>query len=249
VFAVLAPACAEDEPFDDDDEAGWSDGTRTQTEASQEVWLGVESTRGVFAAYSGATWSPFSNLRQDGFRLRLIGAQSYYRYAGLRYNPAIADAQLVNFRGAASMVDVLTGWQWSAGQLTVKAFAGLRMSDHRIAPFDPETLVQGEARGAVGVLEAWYNLTDRLWTSLDVNVAQSHRAYSHKLRFGWRATSALSIGVEGQALGHIENRTLKAGAFVRFDDGVNEVVASGGSQMPDGVKSAPYATLQWLRRF
>jgi hypothetical protein len=179
----------------------------------------------------------------------MIGAQSTFRYSGRRFDAALNDARPVAFQGTARTLDLLAGWQWSTGGLTIKTFAGLRVFDSRIAPFDPETVVQGQATGAVGAFEAWLNMTDRLWTSLDLNVAQAHKAYSHKLRLGWRGTPTLSVGLEGQAVGHVESRTLKAGAFVRFDDGVNEVTASAGSAMPEGSAASAYATVQWLRRF
>lgn len=237
------------EPIDDDDAVRWSEGTTSRTEANKESWIGGEGVRHVFAMYAGGTWAPLTNLRQDGLRIRMIGAQSYYRYNGLRYDAALADSRAVAFRGAARTVDLLAGWQWSTGGLTTKLFAGVRVSDHRITPFDPETVVQGEAAGFVAAIETWYNVTDRLWTSLDLQVASPHRTYSHKLRLGWRATPTLSLGAEGQSVGHVENRDTKIGAFVRFDDGLNEVTASAGTLMPDAGQQTPYATLQWLRRF
>jgi Cellulose biosynthesis protein BcsS len=248
---AMSPAAwaNEPEPYDDDDEIGWSEGTTSRSEANKESWIGGEGFRQVMALYSGVTWAPLTNLRQDGLRIRMIGAQSYYRYTGYRYDAALNDSRPVAFKGAARTIDLLAGWQWSAGGLTTKVFAGYRVSDHRITPFDPETVVQGEATGFVAAVEAWYNVTDRLWTSLDVQVAAPHRTYSHKLRLGWRATPTLSLGAEGQLVGHVENRNTKIGAFVRFDDGLNEVTASGGTLMPDAGRQSPYATLQWLRRF
>lgn len=233
----------------DGSDADWRRGTEVSIEASREAWIGAEAFRGVLSLYVGGTQSIGGNLRQDGFRLRAIAAASRYRYTGLRYSPAIGDAKRVDFRGEARIVDLLAGYQWSAGATTVKVFAGWELAAHAITPFDVETLVQGEASGAKGVLEAWHNLDSTAWVAADLTHARTYGAYSHRLRAGWRASTLVSIGGEASLIGHKENRTQRLGAFLRFDDGTNEISASVGVFMPRGDETGTYATLQWLRRF
>jgi hypothetical protein len=231
------------------EDGGWSAGTATQFEPAREFWAGAEAFRNVLSLYVGSTQALGGNLRQDGFRLRIVTAVSRYRYAGLRYAPRVGDAVPVAFRGEARLVDLLAGYQWSFRATTVKAFAGWAIAEHAISPYDPETRVQGRAGGIKGVLEAWHNIGDAAWVSADISYARAHGAYSHRLRAGWRAAPLLSLGPEAALIGHEENRTARLGAFLRFDDGVNEVTGSAGASMPRGDRTGHYATLQWLRRF
>src|SRR5262245_1834532 len=37
-----------------------------------EIWSGGEGYAEVWSAYAGASWAPFGNVREDGFRVRLV---------------------------------------------------------------------------------------------------------------------------------------------------------------------------------
>lgn len=242
-------ARADDDDYDDVDEPGWYEGTTTQTEAARESWTGAEGLRQVWSLYSGVTWAPFTNLRQDGWRLRMVAARSAFSYVGPRYDAAVGDTRPVLFRGAGRTVDLAAGYQWSSGALTAKLFAGIRFHDQVIGPFDPEAMVQGRATGATGAMELWYNVSDRHWAALDLTAASPFRSYAHRLRLGQRLGPSWSVGGEARMFGHIEARTAQLGAFVRFDNGVHEVSASAGWSAPDAGDTGVYGTIQWLRRF
>lgn len=229
--------------------AAWQQGTRVQREPARETWAGAEAFRHVWSLYTGATYAPFSNLRQDGLRLRAVSALSGYSYAGLRFDPSAGAAIWQTFRGQSRTVDLLAGYQWRTGDLTIKTFAGYRNASVEIAPFDPETTVQGQRHGAIGALELWFNITPRQWTSLDLTYATPFRSYAHRLRVADRISETMSIGVEAAALGHQEGSTQRAGAFLRFDNGVHEISASAGWSMPRGEAGHAYGTAQWLVRF
>ncbi len=133
--------------------------------------------------------------------------------------------------------------------MTAKAFAGVSFSDHAIAPFDTETIVQGRARGAKGALELWYNISTFGYVALDLGLAQAHRAYSARLRLGMRGSHGWSAGPELQRLGHIEDDVMRIGAFVRYETDRHEVSASAGIHEPDDSRGGGYLTGQWLMRF
>jgi hypothetical protein len=227
----------------------WHRKTVVAPEPSQETWVGAETFAEVWTLYTGATWSPFGSLRQDGWRLRTVGGGSQYRYAGLRYSIQQDAAVPVAFRGQGRFLDLLAGYQWSSGPLTVKVFAGVEVVEHVIAPYDVETLVQGKAKGAKGALEAWWNLGHRGWLALDVSAAQAYHAYSARLRGAARLGDWFSVGVEAQAIGHIETDLARKGAFFRFDDGRNEASIAVGRQTPRSGPSSTYGTVQWLVRY
>lgn len=232
----------------DDSTTGWKKGTRVSREPSREAWTGAEAFGRVYALYTGTTWSPFGNLRQDGLRVRAVTAQSHYAYSGRRFVPAVGDAMVMPFIGQARIADLLAGYQVRRGDWTVKVFAGLRTALHVIAPYDEETRVQGSGSGASLALEVWGNLTPERWLALDLGYATPFDSYSARLRLGQRFAAAWSAGGEASAVGNIEGRTLRFGAFVRFDDGVNEIGVAGGLSLSGGQNDG-YASAQWLRRF
>ena len=227
----------------------WHQKTAVIVEPSVELWTGSEAYRHVSALYAGATWSPFTNLRQDGLRLRVVGGQSDYRYAGTRYDPGTDAYIWENFRGRARFVDILAGWQFSAGTTTVKAFGGFGLTAHQITPSDPSTQVQGTAQGLKGALEIWHNWTPLLWSSLDLSLARAHMSYAAQLRTGWRFGNGWSAGPEVSVAGHSETEIRRAGLFIRNETPADEWVVSGGVSRGRGDSPSAYATGQYLRRF
>src|SRR5205807_8263926 len=63
------------------------------------------------------------------------------------------------------------------GPLTVKVFAGLMAADNRLSPDDPETTIRGSGFGGKAALEAWWNISDPVWSSLDVSWGSLHDTY------------------------------------------------------------------------
>lgn len=248
LLSLLAPLCA----FAGDGGGGeeaWDKEISVAFEPPREIWAGAEAFGRVLSLYTGSTYAPFGNLRQDGLRLRAVSAMSRFKYSGLRYDAGKGDAVPVDFSGASRTSDLFVGYQWSIGPATVKAFAGWEIAAHLISPFDPETLVQGRSQGPKGALEIWANIGDRGFASLDLSYARSFGAYSSRLRAGWRTTDTLSLGPEASLIGHDESQMVRAGAFIRFDNGVDEISASAGWTKARGDEGTGYVTAQWLRRF
>lgn len=245
-IATLGVACAD---FLGDETTSWHEKTTTDAEPSFESWIGAEGYRRVASLYSGITWSPFTNLRQDGLRLRVVSGLSTYRYAGWRFDPALAANSWQQFAGKARFLDLMAGWQFSHQGTTVKAFIGYEQQSHLIAPFDPETLIQGAASGIKGTLEIWQNWTPALWSSLDVSLARAHASYDVKLRTGWRTDENWSFGPEISLVGHSESSLQRAGVFGRYENLQHEFTISAGVSAAKGDTPSGYAAAQYLRRF
>lgn len=255
VFAVLANLTAVHAQSIDDGATSWHQKTSVEEEPSAENWVGGEGYRRAASLYSGVTWSPFSNLRQDGLRIRAITGQGMYSYAGGDYH------------GTSRFIDLLLGWQLSKGGTTIKVFGGTALTSNTILPFDPSTQIQGNARGIKGVIEIWHNWNPKIWSSLDLSQTSSHAITSAQFRTGWRLDDpAWSVGPEAGVIAFsdqnfdVHSRTYipRLGLFVRYEDLTYEFTISGGVSsevtQPVGHQETVqprmgYATVQYLNRF
>jgi len=217
---------------------------------TREVWSGAETHGHVWAFYSGVT-AAADGLHAPGLRFRLSAGMSTYAYV---------DA-LGKARAAQPFADLLAGYQWQVGSLTVKGFAGAT----GYADFRPTEQVAnvwdlwGQRRiGAKGVLEGWWTIDQRHWASLDLAYATPQASLWSRARVGHRLLPQFSLGAEAGSAGEVARPTARAGVFVRYDWADGEVALSGGiadkgrsGLAPDvGMRNAtPYATLLWLQRF
>jgi hypothetical protein len=200
--------------------------------------------------YAGATWAPFQTLQHDGLRLRLAGTQGAYRTTATYADPVTNSTQSVRLDGAIRTAELLVGYQWSQGAWTLKAFVGPQWLDHRISLDDPAGLWDvGSRVGAKAALEVWLNLGASAWASLDLTYATAMETHAHRLRVAARLNEQWSLGSELRLLGTIDEPTWRAGAFLRFDNGVTEVSAAVGHSRSALTSGDLYGTLQWARRF
>ena len=214
---------------------------------SFEVWTGAEVFHQVWSLYAGATYAPFGSVRTDGFRVRAVAGYGAYSYTSPRWTGA--NTQLLEFHGSTSFADLLAGYHKQLGPLTIKFLAGLTVADQNVD--DPEADA-GTRFGAKAVLETWWNITDRAWTSVDLSWTTLHDIYGARARVGWRFWPALSIGIEGSATGSWDYETTRIGGFVRYEWANGEAslsggLASNGSGWVD--LHGPFATLNVLTRF
>jgi hypothetical protein len=216
---------------------------------SFEVWTGAEVFHQVWSLYAGATYAPFGSVRTDGFRVRAVAGYGAYSYTSPRWTGA--NTQVFEFHGSTSFADLLAGYYKRLGPLTIKFLAGVTIADQYVN--DPEADA-GTHIGAKAVLETWWNITDRAWTSVDLSWTTLHEIYGARARLGWRLWPALSLGVEGGATGSWDYDTARVGAFVRYEWANGEASLSGGLT-GDGPGSGwgdvtgPFATLNVLTRF
>lgn len=217
-----------------------------------ELSVGGQSFHRAWALYSGLTMAPLAgaSIREDGWRLRTSGGYGAYDYAS---------AQAGTIAVTAPFANLLVGYQRQLGPVTLKAFAGVAMSDHRLTPWDPDARMRGPGVGAEVVLETWWTMSDQVWSSLDLSYGSLYSSYAARGRLGWRVLPALSLGIEAGATGNIDGDLARAGGFVRYEWATGEVSASGGlandTLLDDAAPASlagnnrPYATLTWLTRF
>lgn len=237
-----------------EDEGAWDAETAiaesvTPETAALELWSGADNTGANWAFYTGLTAAP-GGVTQPGVRLRLTLGMSTYAYVD----------SLGLARAAQPFADLLAGYQWQLGSLTLKAFAGATgAADIRTAEQALE--LWGQARIAAKVVgEAWWTIDPQGWASFDVAIAGPQATLWSRARYGLRVLPQFSLGPEAGLSGEARHPGGRIGAFARFDWAAGEVAISGGitsapvtstvsvSDTERGGR-APYLTLLWLQRF
>jgi hypothetical protein len=212
-----------------------------------EAWAGGEVARKTWSVHSGVTWAPFGTLNETGLRLRMVGGFGGASYTGTKpvsdpcgiFLPCIRPAQdsiQQTYRAQSRFADLLFGYQFRVGELTLKAFAGAVLVDRKTTPFDEFAQMQGRFVGAKLVAEAWYNITPQFWSATDLAVISNERGFGARQRFGWRILEQISIGVDAGVRGHLEGafgveqgvNHMRIGALLRYDWPGGEVSATGG---------------------
>ena len=201
---------------------------------SAEAWVGAESFGRIWSLYTGTTMAPLGPLAADGVRLRAVAGYGDYR------------------TGTVGFADLLVGYHAQLGTLTIKVFGGAMLANHdAVSPFSG---LDGMGLGAKGVVETWWNVTDRIWLNTDLAYGTLHDTYMTRMRLGWRYTSQLSFGVEGGASGSLETDIARMGLVLRYEWAGGEVSASAGIAREgfdilwDDTTGA-YATVSVLARF
>lgn len=209
-----------------------------------EVWSGGEMTRGTRGAWTGMNWAPLGKIEDPGFRVRFAGGSGQYRTDDKQMG------QSLSIYGTSAFADLLVGYQWSLGATTLKLFAGGTFNGQlQVATSDayPEIAT---ATGAKVVAEAWINITPETFAQIDLSAATAHRSYTSRVRYGYRLTRAIALGLEGGSIGSEEGRTLRAGLFARYEWLGGEISASGGLASDDSaVRRTPYGGLVYLKRY
>ena len=218
-------------------------GERAQLQPQYEAWAGAEAFHNVWSIYAGGTHAPFGSVFQDGFRLRAVAGYGAYRYPKLS-SPG-------SFQGAASFADLLAGFHKQLGTLTIKVLGGITVTDRSV---DDPNGRNGTDWGGRVVLETWWNVTDRAWTSVDISWTTLDDVYGARARLGWRLVPALSVGIEAGSTGNLDYDAARLGGFVRYEWTGGEMSLSAGIA-GDGPRSGSvdldgaFATINLLTRF
>lgn len=271
-FLLCLPARAETDPEDEPLLGSSQETIITKSPALQfkpltvETWTGAEGFHSVRSMYGGATWAPDSDLNANGFRLRASMSLTRYptttEFACL--NQGLISACAFEFTVARRQAAVFAGWQQQFGATTLKAFAGLAHANEQLSSKATHRYPKGPRTGLAAALEIWHNITPALWTSVDLSISRVDMERSGRLRLGWRFTNELSIGPEVAAAARNDamligsdgfigdakvGRLTKYGAFVRWDDGKNELSVAAGAAFPSGTPPSLYLSAQYLTRF
>ena len=155
--------------------------------AWREISTGATASINGWAAYSSSTFAPFGDLATDGFRVRL--GSGYGRYHYTTALPTHGDCRYGNgrsteVRGRTSFSDILAGYQLSAGQLTVKAYAGLASDSQDLSTRDVCNASQGLDYGPKAVIEGWLNITPKVWAAVDGSWTAAHAGYAASSAWG-----------------------------------------------------------------
>jgi Cellulose biosynthesis protein BcsS len=191
-----------------------------------ETWMGAQIAARSWSVYSGTTLAPFGSIQNDGWRLRAVGGYGQYRYDGtvLSGNQRVA----TRFEGTQGFGELLVGYQWRRGPLTLKGFVGGAGVGHVISPFDPDNPTTGTHYGVAGALEAWYNLSDTAWLSANIGLSSVFNAAKADVRLGYRLTQNLDLGIEGAVMHDDTYGSRRVGAFAQYRWGRTELRASAG---------------------
>lgn len=239
-----------------------------------EIWAGADVADDVWLIYSGATYAPFGDIHEDGWRLRVVGGYGQYSYKGMRCPIAIAKCkpQSVAFDAQTGFTDVLVGYQKGFGPLTAKAFVGAAGIGHFILPvnaqlstdrnnLDPDNDAEGMEWGLKVGVELWLNITDDAYGSLNASWTSAHETFAASLRLGYRLTPSLSLGVEGGLNANanhdlptllefddFENAT-RYGVFARYEWDGGEISVGAGYTSAITESGSPYVTANWIMQF
>jgi hypothetical protein len=230
--------------------AAAGNGLAKQVPQSFEVWTGAEAFQQVWSIYAGGTWAPYGSVQQDGWRVRAVGGYGAYRYASPRWTGTAT--QNLQFHGTLAFADLLAGYHQQAGTLTIKVLGGLTVADRVVD--DPAVRDAGTRAGGKAVVETWWNVTENVWTSVDLSWSTLGNVYGSRMRVGWRWWPQLSLGLEGAATGSWDYDTARVGGFVRYEWDSGELSVSSGVS-GDGPSRGfvdvhgPFATVNVLTRF
>jgi hypothetical protein len=200
---------------------------QSPTEAPRnEIFTGFEASDNYASFYVGGGYASSKGLYAPGWRLRAVSSYGRYHYDGLL--PAGLDYVPVEFEGQDFFGSVLAGYQFQPGSVILKLFAGVESDSQIISPHDPNNSVQGSRFGLRLQAEGWYDISPRIFLSLDASYGTAFQAYCSLARLGYRVRPLLSLGLEGGALGNQEYDAGRAGGFVRADFRGTEFTLSGG---------------------
>lgn len=212
-----------------------------------EISVGIDAKAHTRSAYATAVWSPFGDVRKDGWRLRTATGFSEYRYDGWRWD---GKARVpMAFQGALTFTDAMVGYQATIGAWTVKTYLGGARVSNAVTPFDPDNLATGEQFGFKAALETWLSVGDWGFVQADLAWASVFDSYSGRLRTGLRLDRAWSSGFEAGWSRSGDHDTGRVGAFARFEWSRGEVSASTGLASDEIHGSAVYGTVGLLLRF
>lgn len=220
--------------------------------AQTETWTGGDRSGTSWAMYSGLTWAPFTTLRDDGLRVRVLLAAGRSPYDSLaRSGDDIVPQRYVatTFAGQA-----LAGGQIKRGAFTLKAFGGLAIGMKRDTPLDPSDPDQRRRVGGVVALEGWLDLGPG-FVQLDTSLAQIDRTVNGRLRAGWQIFDEVWLGPEMSAARSqpaamaVPLTRFSYGGFVRATWDRGEVSASAGLSHDSATGAARYLGAQVLTRY
>lgn len=191
-----------------------------------EFFTGFDASDNAAGFYAGGGYAFGNGLYEEGWRVRAVGSFGRYNYDGTL--PSQGSEVPVTFDGEDSFGAALIGYQFRHDALFLKLFAGIEAEDQHIVPHDPHNAVQGSELGLKLQAESWFDLSSRVFLSLDASYGTAFQEYWSLARAGYRLGPSLAVGLEGGALGNEEYNAGRGGGFMRLDFRKVEITLSGG---------------------
>jgi hypothetical protein len=210
----------------------------------QQTWMGASVAAASWSVYTGTTYAPFGSIHKDGVRLRMVAGYGRYNYRSTIW---LGKHQMhERFAGQHGFGELLVGYQWQWGDLTVKGFVGGAGVGHVISPFDPENATTGTRYGVAAALETWLNLTKSTWISANVSWSSVFETSKADMRLGYRFSEKIDAGLEVAGSHDAHYAFGRLGGFAQYKWGEAELRLSGGWSLDEDGKSGPYGTLNLL---
>ncbi|MEQ8824724.1 MAG: cellulose biosynthesis protein BcsS [Filomicrobium sp.] len=230
------------------------------TDRHKEMWVGADAGDNYWLVYSGTTLAPFTDIHQNGLRLRIVGGYGQYSYQ------IASEARATqNFDAQVNFADALIGYLWRLDPLILKLFIGGSAIDHQITPFDRNNTVTGLDWGLKGVAEFWFNIGTNGFASVDLAWSQAHNTRSARARLGYKPFPNFSAGPEfginmdrqGDYKISEEDPNFRAeaidygrvGLFARYEWYGGELSGSAGLIGDFRAQRSAYGTLNWIVQF
>ncbi len=254
-FAIQPTAFANDEAAEPSNQ---KPSEEAKLDRHNEVW--ADAGENYWLVYSGSTLAPFSDIHQNGLRIRFVGGYGHYSYQIVKETKPTE-----NYDAQVSFGDALIGYLWRLDPLILKLFVGASFADHKIAPYDANSTTNGMDWGVKGVAEFWFNIGTNAFASVDLAWAQAHNTRSARARLGYKPFSNFSIGPEaginidrqGDYKIYQEDPNYRAkaidygrvGLFARYEWYGGELSASAGLIGDFRQRQSAYGTVNWITQY
>jgi hypothetical protein len=214
--------------------------------SSLEVWLNADVTQRHWSTGSGLAWAPFGTLAEPGWRLRLAGGGGRYDYRAP--GCTVTPRKLAKYKGSSAYGDALAGYQWSAGPLTTKLYAGVTFAGHLRDPADP-AFGEADDTGVKLALETWLTLPGVGFLQSDGEWASVAERKKVRVRLGYDHELPVAVGLEAEAQRADRYEAERVGAFVRHAHEHGEASLAVGASFARKEEAGLYLTLGWLTRY
>lgn len=227
---------------------------------TSEFWSGVDTSGGSRALYGGFAFSPQGDITRAGWLVRATAGAGRYHYRGPKFlqpDAACGDhgTGLQRIDGAVTFAEALLGGQWQSGALTIKALVGAAVIEQALAPMDPCNAAAGVEAGPKAAIEAWWNITPKLWAAMDLSATTVHETGAARIRLGYRVHRHVAIGLDLAWSGNAGGEEQRLGLLTRIATPAGEIEISGGvsglliDPRDSRARSGFYASASLLNRF
>jgi hypothetical protein len=192
-----------------------------------EISAGAETIGRAWSTYLTVIQAPWSGTTADGLRFRT--GVSYGRSSAGGVLTVGAHHWPARFTTTRVMSEALVGYQYTAGPVILKAFAGMSGDGEWTETTSPASLEVTKRISFKGIIEAWWTLAPEAYLQADLQWRAITDGAQARVRYG-RAVLApdLFAGLEAGASAGADYETARAGGFLRYAPAWGEVSISGG---------------------